>query len=79
MEFYGCLLFFKVGIVYVYYIIMVSEIYVQEIIILEYGCGLYGIFKYKVEKCQFSGIVNGIDDSWQLYCDLYLVVCFSVC
>ncbi|EPG1891014.1 glycogen synthase [Pseudomonas aeruginosa] len=51
--------------------------YAQEITTPEYGCGLHGILKYKVEKRQLSGIVNGIDDSWQPHCDPHLVACFS--
>lgn len=77
MEFHGRLSFLKAGIAHAHHITTVSETYAQEITTPEYGCGLHGILKYKVEKRQLSGIVNGIDDSWQPHCDPHLVACFS--
>ena len=76
-EFHGRLSFLKAGIAHAHHITTVSETYAQEITTPEYGCGLHGILKYKVEKRQLSGIVNGIDDSWQPHCDPHLVACFS--
>lgn len=77
MEFHGRLSFLKAGIAHAHHITTVSETYAQEITTPEYGCGLHGILKCKVEKRQLSGIVNGIDDSWQPHCDPHLVACFS--
>ena len=77
MEFHGRLSFLKAGIAHAHHITTVSETYAQEITTPEYGCGLHGILKCKVEKRQLSGIVNGIDDSWQPHCDPHLVAGFS--
>ena len=77
MEFYGKLSFLKAGIVYASHITTVSETYAREITTPELGCGLEGLLKSKYEQGLLSGIVNGIDESWEPTSDPHLVKGFS--
>lgn len=42
------------------------------------GCGLYDLLVWRVVGGYFSGIVNGIDVSWDLCCDIYFKVYFGI-
>ncbi len=77
MEFYGKLSFLKAGLVYANHITTVSKTYAHEITLPEHGCGLDGLLKLKYEQGLLSGIVNGIDESWEPLSDPHLVESFG--
>ena len=64
VEFYDKLSFIKAGIVYASHLTTVSQTYAQEITTSESGCGLDGILRKRAAKRELSGILNGIDESW---------------
>jgi len=64
LEFYDKLSFLKAGIVYASHLTTVSQKYAQEITTPEFGCGLDGVLKKRAEAAELSGILNGIDESW---------------
>lgn len=64
VEFYDKFSFLKAGIVYASHLTTVSQTYAQEITTPEFGCGLEGILRKRAEAKELSGIVNGIDESW---------------
>ncbi len=76
MEFYGQLSFMKAGINYATHITTVSETYAHEITQADFGCGLHGLLKQKLDQGVLSGITNGIDDSWEPGSDPHLVASF---
>ena len=63
-EFHGKISFLKSGIYYGSHVTTVSETYAHEITSPEHGCGLDGLLKTRMEEGRLTGIVNGIDDSW---------------
>jgi starch synthase len=63
-EFYGKISFLKAGICYASHVTTVSETYAREITTREYGCGLEGLLRGRLEEGRLHGIVNGIDASW---------------
>lgn len=77
MEFYGKISFLKAGLVYANHITTVSKNYAREITLPEQGCGLHGLLKRKYEQGLLTGIVNGIDDSWQPHLDPHLIESFG--
>lgn len=77
MEFYGKLSFLKAGIVYSQHITTVSETYAREITTPLFGCGLEGLLKNKFEQGLLSGIINGIDESWEPTSDPHLIESFG--
>jgi starch synthase len=64
VEFYGKLSFLKAGIFYASHVTTVSSTYAQEITTPEFGCGLDGLLRTRAEEGRLTGILNGIDDSW---------------
>jgi starch synthase len=64
-EFHGKISFLKSGIYYSSHVTTVSETYAREITTAEHGCGLDGLLKTRMDEGRLTGIVNGIDDSWQ--------------
>jgi starch synthase len=64
LEFYDKLSFLKGGIVYASHLTTVSETYAREITTPEQGCGLEGLLRRRSEAKQLTGILNGIDESW---------------
>ena len=64
VEFYGKLSFLKAGVFYADYLTTVSENYAREITTPEFGCGLHGLLDLRAKAGRLSGILNGIDDSW---------------
>jgi starch synthase len=64
VEFYDKLSFLKAGIVYASHLTTVSQTYAQEITTPEFGCGLDGLLRKRADASQLSGILNGIDQSW---------------
>src|SRR3981081_35241 len=64
LEFYDKLSFLKGGIVYASHLTTVSETYAREITTPELGCGLEGLLRRRSDAAQLTGILNGIDESW---------------
>jgi starch synthase len=64
VEFYDKLSFLKGGIVYASHLTTVSQTYAQEITTAEFGCGLEGLLRKRADASQLTGILNGIDESW---------------
>src|ERR1700758_4335378 len=64
LEFYDKLSFLKGGIVYASHLTTVSETYAREITTSEFGCGLEGLLRRRSDAEQLTGILNGIDESW---------------
>lgn len=64
MEFHGQLSFLKAGIVNATRINTVSVSYAAQIVGPEEGCGLDELLARRAAEGHLSGIVNGIDDSW---------------
>lgn len=77
MEFYGKLSFLKAGVVYSNHITTVSETYAREITTPAFGCGLEGLLAIKFEQGLLSGIINGIDESWEPKSDPHLIESFD--
>nr|WP_298146070.1 glycogen synthase GlgA [uncultured Pseudomonas sp.] len=77
MEFYGKLSYMKAGIAYASHITTVSQTYAREITTPSFGCGLEGLLRRAVAEGRLSGIVNGIDASWDPAVDPHLVEGFS--
>ncbi len=64
LEFYNQLSFLKGGLVYASHLTTVSATYAKEITQPELGCGLEGLLRIRSDAAQLTGIVNGIDESW---------------
>jgi starch synthase len=64
LEFYDQLSFLKGGIVYASHLTTVSATYAREITTQEFGCGLEGLLRMRANAKQLTGILNGIDESW---------------
>jgi starch synthase len=64
LEFYGKVSFLKAGLVYATHVTTVSETYAREITTPELGCGLDGVLRVRAARQQLTGILNGIDESW---------------
>jgi starch synthase len=64
LEFYGKASFLKAGLVYASHLTTVSATYAQEITTAAHGCGLEGLLQRKADARKLSGILNGIDESW---------------
>ena len=64
VEFHGKVSFLKAGIAFASEISTVSTTYAQEITTAEFGCGLDGLLRLRADQGRLTGIINGIDDSW---------------
>lgn len=64
LEFYGKASFLKAGLVHASHLTTVSATYASEITTAEHGCGLEGLLRRRADARQLSGILNGIDESW---------------
>lgn len=64
LEFYNKLSFLKGGIIYASHLTTVSETYAREITTPELGCGLEGLLRKRSDARELTGILNGIDESW---------------
>jgi starch synthase len=78
VEFYGKLSFLKAGIFYASHITTVSSTYAQEITTPEFGCGLDGLLRTRADEGRLTGILNGIDGSWDPSRDPHLAGHFEV-
>jgi starch synthase len=64
VEFHGRLSFLKAGLNYADDVTTVSETYATEISREEFGCGLDGLIAKRRDEGRLTGILNGIDKSW---------------
>jgi starch synthase len=64
VEFYGKLSFLKAGIFYASHVTTVSANYAREITTPQLGCGLHGLLQKRAYEGRLTGILNGIDESW---------------
>ena len=64
VEFHGHVSFLKAGGFYASHVTTVSPTYAKEITTENQGAGLHGLMGERAAKGQLSGIVNGIDESW---------------
>ncbi|WP_262032021.1 glycogen synthase GlgA [Microvirga sp. Mcv34] len=78
VEFYGKLSFLKAGISYASHVTTVSATYASEITTPEFGCGLEGLLRIRADQGRLSGILNGIDESWDPRTDPHLASPFDV-
>ncbi|CAN5157582.1 glycogen synthase GlgA [soil metagenome] len=72
VEFYGQLSFLKAGIFYARHATTVSSTYAREITTAEFGCGLEGLLQTRAHQDRLTGILNGIDESWDSRRDPHL-------
>ncbi|HWL80967.1 MAG TPA: glycogen synthase GlgA [Roseomonas sp.] len=72
VEFYGNIAFLKAGLFYASHACAVSQTYAREITTPEFGGGLHGLLAGLAGQGRLSGIVNGIDESWDPARDPYL-------
>jgi starch synthase len=77
LEFYDKLSFLKGGLVYASHLTTVSETYAKEITTPELGCGLEGLLRRRSDAAQLTGILNGIDESWDPRVDARLAQQFA--
>ena len=77
VEFYGKLSFLKAGLFYASHVTTVSATYAREITTPEFGCGLEGLLRARASRGQLTGILNGIDQSWDPREDEALPVAFG--
>lgn len=77
MEFYGALSLLKAGIAYANRVTTVSATYAHEITTPEFGCGMEGFLAMKARQGLLSGLLNGIDESWEPQSCSYLVSPFG--
>jgi starch synthase len=64
VEFHGRVSFLKAGIALASAVSTVSATYAEEITTPELGCGLDGLLRVRAAEGRLTGIINGIDDSW---------------
>lgn len=64
IEFYGKMSFLKAGIYYASHVTTVSATYAREITTPEFGCGFEGLLRARESQNRLSGILNGVDESW---------------
>ena len=64
LEFYGKMSFLKSGLVHASHLTTVSSTYAREITTMEHGCGLHGVLRRRADAHGLTGILNGIDESW---------------
>ena len=77
LEYYGLVNLLKGGIIFADYVTTVSPTYAREILTPEFGFGLEGVLRNRVDRLQ--GILNGIDiDRWNPETDSYLPANYSV-
>src|ERR1700758_2550320 len=77
LEFYDKLSFLKGGLVYASHLTTVSATYAKEITTPELGCGLEGLLRRRSDAHQLTGILNGIDESWDPRVDAKLAQQFA--
>src|SRR5262249_53418120 len=56
--------FLKGGLYYASQLTTVSQTYASEIVTPSFGCGLHGLLATRSAQGRLTGILNGIDESW---------------
>jgi starch synthase len=64
VEFYNKVSFLKSGLVYADHLTTVSATYAREITTPQFGCRLEGLLQKRAQADQLTGILNGIDETW---------------
>ncbi len=64
VEFHGRISFLKAGLIHADHVSTVSQTYASEITTEALGGGLHGLTRGIAAEGRLSGIVNGIDESW---------------
>jgi starch synthase len=64
VEFFGKLSYLKAGLFYASHLTTVSATYANEITTAEFGCGMHGLLLERKRQGRLTGILNGIDESW---------------
>ena len=64
VEFYNKVSFLKSGLVYANHLTTVSATYAREITTPQFGCQLEELLQKRARADQLTGILNGIDESW---------------
>ena len=64
LEFYDKLSFLKGGLIFASHLTTVSATYAREITTPELGCGMEGLLSKRSSADQLTGILNGIDETW---------------
>ena len=64
LEFYDKLSFLKGGLIFASHLTTVSSTYAHEITTPEFGCGLEGLLRKRSHEEKLTGILNGIDETW---------------
>ncbi|WP_238276132.1 glycogen synthase GlgA [Methylobacterium jeotgali] len=77
VEFYGQLSFLKSGLYYASHVTTVSDTYAREITTPDAGCGLDGLLRTRAAQGRLTGILNGIDESWDPRTDPHLATRFD--
>ena len=77
VEFYGQLSFLKAGLYHASHVTTVSDTYAREITTTEGGCGLDGLLRTRAAQGRLTGILNGIDESWDPRTDPHLATPFE--
>ena len=77
VEFYGQMSFLKAGIVYASHVTTVSDTYAREITTPAFGCGLDGLLRRCADEGRLTGILNGIDETWDPRTDASLGSAFA--
>jgi starch synthase len=72
VEFHGRVSFLKAGGFYASHVTTVSPTYAREITTETQGAGLHGLMQRRASQGRLSGIVNGIDESWDPGSDPHL-------
>ena len=76
LEYYGLVNLLKGGIMFADYVTTVSPTYAREILTPEFGFGLEGVLRNRMDR--LLGILNGIDiDRWNPETDSYLPANYS--
>lgn len=74
---HGQLSFLKAGLVHSAHLNTVSTHYAHQITSVEHGCGLEGLLYQKANQGLLTGIINGIDETWDPKSDSHLVAPFE--
>lgn len=77
VEFHGSLSMLKAGCFYAGHVTTVSPNYAREITTAEFGGGLHGLMATRAREGRLSGILNGLDESWDAGSDPHLPCHFS--
>jgi starch synthase len=75
---HGRISFLHEGVAKATHLTTVSESYAKQIIEPAYGCGLDALLRKRALEGRLSGIVNGIDDSWDPQTDPALAQPFAI-